>query len=279
MKLIGIDLDGTLLDSNQKISEGNIVAIRQTSKDALPFICSGREVRDIENILTENKINIPAIGLNGAIGYDKGKKIFEFTIDNASVKKAWQVLAGYPIKIYTDRGSYETEGYVDHLKSVYKEIGGEFSEDELYYELEYEKSITSKNVKDIDGLIGEGIKIYKLFIFVPNVEIKHYLTSELIKDDGMTVTESSAVNIEIVAHNVSKGNVFGLLEKHYQILKSTRYAIGDSLNDYSLFEASDCSFVMENGHDELKKIASYHVESNDNDGVAQALEIIESHSL
>lgn len=54
MKLIGIDLDGTLLNSQQKISKKNVEILEKISEKCFPFICSGREVEDIKNILKEN---------------------------------------------------------------------------------------------------------------------------------------------------------------------------------------------------------------------------------
>ncbi|HFM8580335.1 TPA: HAD family hydrolase, partial [Enterococcus faecium] len=51
MKLIGIDLDGTLLNSDQSISQKNARTMKHLPEDCFPFICSGREVEDINNIL------------------------------------------------------------------------------------------------------------------------------------------------------------------------------------------------------------------------------------
>ena len=54
----------------------------------IPFICSGREVGDIQAILKEADLAIPAVGLNGAIGYDQDKLIFDFPFDPQAVKRS-----------------------------------------------------------------------------------------------------------------------------------------------------------------------------------------------
>ena len=86
MKLIGIDLDGTLLNSRQNISQKNTQILQSLPKDCFPFICSGREVDDINNILKQSGLTIPAVGLNGSIGYDGDKKLFEFFFNKDDIK-------------------------------------------------------------------------------------------------------------------------------------------------------------------------------------------------
>ncbi|BDW45088.1 hypothetical protein JARBOU2402_23250 [Enterococcus faecium] len=87
MKLIGIDLDGTLLNSDQSISQKNARTMKHLPEDCFPFICSGREVEDINNILKKSGLRIPAVGLNGSVGFDGEKKIFESSFDKNDVKK------------------------------------------------------------------------------------------------------------------------------------------------------------------------------------------------
>ncbi len=111
MKLIGIDLDGTLLNSDQSISQKNARTMKHLPEDCFPFICSGREVEDINNILKKSGLRIPAVGLNGSVGFDGEKKIFESSFDKNDVKKIDSVLSKFPTKIYTNLGSYESQNY------------------------------------------------------------------------------------------------------------------------------------------------------------------------
>lgn len=279
MKLIGIDLDGTLLNSEQKISQKNVTHLIKAAENAMPFICSGREVEDIQNILKEHHLSLPAIGLNGAIGYDGERKLFEFAFDTSSIEVIAALVTAFPTKIYTNIGSYESANYQTHLKEIFNEIGQEFTIDELNYELEYEKSIQSIPYTHIDELLNTAaIKIYKFFIFIPNRAIKKELQNKLQLLTGITVTESAAVNLEIVPQKVSKGLVYSYLENIYQLTDTTRFAIGDSLNDLTLFENADVSFAMRNGHQAIKDIATYITASNDEDGVAEALQMIDTLS-
>ena len=277
MKLIGIDLDGTLLNSNQEISNRNKETLIEISKSSLPFICTGRDIDDVSNILKNADLSIVTIGSNGAVGYHGSKKLFEFSFSKQSIREVASTVLKYPTKIYSNIGSYESFNYNQSLINIFNEIGAEFSNAELEYELEYEKSIVSTSFDSIEEILKiEGLKIYKFFIFIPNTFHKQKLLTKLQLISNINVTESSSVNIEIIPDNVSKGRTFELLEEIFELKDTTRYAIGDSLNDLSLFEESDVSFAMENGHRKIKEIASYITVSNDDDGVTEALNIIAS---
>lgn len=276
MKLIGIDLDGTLLTTQQKISRKNIEALKQLPDDMFPFICSGREVNDIKSILKESELALPAIGLNGAIGYDGEKKIFEYPFEPQHVKRIHSIVSAFPNKIYTNIGSYESLHYKEEMQKIFNEIGKDFSIDELNYELDYEKSIQSTPYEAIDGVLNhENMKIFKLFLFIPNRKIKKDIQTQLNRVQGISVTESAAVNLEIVPKNVSKGLVFKHIEKVYGFKDTFKVAIGDSLNDHSMFERADLGFAMKNGHELIKNMADYVTASNDEDGVSEALKKLE----
>lgn len=275
MKLIGIDLDGTLLNSQQVISQANVKSLIEISQNNLVFICSGREVGDIKEILKMNQLNIPSIGSNGAIGYDKELKLFEFHFIDSDITKVYTHISQFPTKIYTNLGSYESVNYKRSLVDIFEQIGEEFPKEELDYELEYEKTVKSTSFQKIEELIQqEALRAYKLFVFIPNSKLKREVKAKLAQIKGINVTESSDVNLEIIPGDVSKGLVFKHLERIYDLEGAKRFAIGDSLNDLSLFEHADYSFAMGNGHEQIKAIADYVTVSNDEDGVSQALKII-----
>ncbi|MGY3749457.1 HAD family hydrolase [Vagococcus acidifermentans] len=275
MKLIGIDLDGTLLNSKQKISERNVEVLKEISSSSLPFICSGREVADIKQILKESDLSLLAVGSNGAVGHDEHEQLFEFSFNQSSVEAVNTVVADFPTKIFTNAGSYESLDYIKELKNIFDAVGNEYDRRHLDYELAYASSVHSTPYRHIGELVGsEQLKVYKFFVFIPNKQIKQDVQKQLAGLNGVSVTESSDVNLEIVPDTVSKGFVYGHLEKIYQLSQTTRFAIGDSLNDLSLFEHADISFAMANGHPKIKDIATHVIPSNDEDGVSDALRMI-----
>lgn len=109
LKLIALDMDGTLLSSNLEISKENLQAI-QTAKEAghIVMICSGRAKEDALKLLEEYKLSLPVGASNGAIVYVDGKVINSRCLQNDKVYKLAKLLEseGFPYKLYTNKGVY-----------------------------------------------------------------------------------------------------------------------------------------------------------------------------
>ena len=83
-------------------------------------------------------------------------------------------------------------------------------------------------------------------------------------DEDLTV-------INIVNSSVSKGNAISGLCRYLKINIEDSVAFGDDLNDMSMFRIANESYAVANADEELKKIATGIIESNENDGVAKWL--------
>ena len=144
----------------------------------------------------------------------------------------------------------------------------------------YKKNVLADNLKEVDDFHEmfdkEEFDIFKFFMYLPIFEIKQEIQEKLSKLDGVYATESERTNLEIVPAHVNKGMVFKHLEDHLNLNDSIRIAIGDSLNDLEMFEMADYGFAMENSYDKIKDLATHQVASNDENGVAEAIEIIKS---
>ncbi len=82
MKLIAIDLDGTLLSGNKMISKENAEAIRTCQEAGRAAICTGRSIVDIERLLLEVNLECPIIAENGALIYKDKKMMKRYPIQN-----------------------------------------------------------------------------------------------------------------------------------------------------------------------------------------------------
>ena len=78
-------------------------------------------------------------------------------------------------------------------------------------------------------------------------------------------------NIEITDINAQKGIILEKVTKKMGIDKKDVMILGDSFNDYSMFEIFEESVAMENAISEIKKIAKYITDTNENHGVAKAI--------
>ena len=101
MKLIGIDLDGTLLNSQKEISKENIEALKSIANNDqyYVFICSGRPAFNIKNILDKYDLDLPFVGTNGALAYDGDKVIFNFPFDKDAAINVYETIKEHALSL------------------------------------------------------------------------------------------------------------------------------------------------------------------------------------
>ncbi|WP_373737107.1 HAD-IIB family hydrolase, partial [Jeotgalibaca porci] len=90
--------------------------------------------------------------------------------------------------------------------------------------------------------------------------------------EAFSIARSQNYLLEIGAKNVNKGTALLKLAEDLGIARDEVMAIGDGNNDYDMIQAAGLGVVMENGTERLKGIAKEMTLSNENDGVAHALE-------
>ena len=118
MKLIAIDLDGTLLSGNKMISKEN--AEIRTCQEAghVVAICTGRSIVDIERLLLEVNLECPIIAENGAL-YIKIKMMKRYPIQNIQALEIVEYLEenGLYYQLYTDKGVYVPDYGVESVRN------------------------------------------------------------------------------------------------------------------------------------------------------------------
>ena len=89
---------------------------------------------------------------------------------------------------------------------------------------------------------------------------------------GLAVASTSEYDIEVNDIQAQKGLILAKVAEMKGIEKDEVMVLGDSFNDYSMFTEFKNSYAMKNAIDEIKKIATYVTETNNNDGVGKAIE-------
>lgn len=280
MKLIGIDLDGTLLNSKKEISKENIEALRSISNDDdyFVFICSGRPAFNIKKLLDEYDLDIAYVGSNGGLAYKGEDLIFELPFTKDQAKNIYETIKDQPFLTYNKHNRFGKKDHLERLEKLFQSSAHTLTEEEFNSFESYKENVLADNLKEVDDFHEmfdkEEFDIFKFFMYLPIFEIKQEIQEKLSKLDGVYATESERTNLEIVPAHVNKGMVFKHLEDHLNLDDSIKIAIGDSLNDLEMFEMADYGFAMKNSYDKIKDLATHHVASNDEHGVAEAVEII-----
>ena len=115
--------------------------------------------------------------------------------------------------------------------------------------------------------------MYKIFVFCCDTEVLREIEQKLQKNERLAVASSYVNNLEITDARAQKGPV---LKNYIESLGYTMeevMAFGDSMNDYSMLSMDfGATVAMGNSEPEIIKAAKYMTKSNEEDGVAYAIE-------
>ncbi|MGD6815939.1 Cof-type HAD-IIB family hydrolase [Metabacillus sp. 84] len=280
MKLIAIDLDGTLLSSKLKISGANRNAILKAQEKHHIMICSGRAPEDIQAVLKEFDLNCDLAGSNGTVVYSNGVLLSRVSIEEKAARKAAELLdrRNVPYKIYTNEGIFVLNSWSERTKAALEAWDGKGSISESEYRRITEQPKADGAIKlfnQIDDLLNkEGLSIQKFFILTPDPAIKQELLPLLSQLEGIAPTSSGPNNLEIMNPEGHKGRGLQIMAEQLGIKMEDTVAIGDNFNDVPMMEAAGLSIAMGNADPAVKELCDEETLKNDDDGVAHALESI-----
>ena len=263
IKLVAMDLDNTLLDSNKQISAHTQEAIRQKI-----FIvpATGRIFKAIPEVLRNMNGVRYALCSNGASVYDQkeDKIIYTNHLTKDTTFELLDILEKYHCThdIYQNGQGYMEDRYLRHLDD-YKVSGH-------LLELVHATRLEVKNLRKHIEKNPKGIE--KISAFFDDMDEREMAREELIKRNIASVVSSLNNNIEINQFGCDKGDGLMHLAAHLGLSMDEVMACGDAGNDTMMIRAAGIGVVMENGKEDLKEIADFITKTNDEDGVAYAIE-------
>ncbi|NFG26959.1 HAD family phosphatase [Clostridium botulinum] len=279
IKLIASDMDGTLLNNNHDIDVETVEAIRKAEEAGIIFtISTGREYDSVKGILDKHNIRCQCILSNGAEYRDEEGNILEvININEEYAKQIIKILDEnkLPARIFTDKGVFTTSTREEALQEVVFRtltFNSNLTEDEAKKMAEKEGFFTSlKYIDDVEKFFEDGIEVRKFVAFHKDVELIDKIKKTVGKLEGLAISSSFDDNIEITDLNAQKGIILEQVAKKMDIDIKDVMILGDSFNDYSMFEIFEESVAMKNAIPEVKEIAKYITDSNGNLGVAKAI--------
>lgn len=257
-RMAALDLDGTLLNSKHVVTDRNCTALRELSKEGvIVVLVSGRMHQSILPISNQIGLENPIISYNGGmVKHAKTGEVFHHTPIAAAT--------AMDLVDYCDRRGLHLNFCLDD--QLYIRMENPWSE--LY---ESRTGVHATAVGDLRKLTGgEPTKMQVL----NTPETVERLLTGFQRDfgDRLYITRTQIEYIEFMNLQVSKGPALKALAAQVGIPIDFVVAFGDGYNDKSMMATAGFSIAMGNSVDELKKGADYITESNDNDGVAQAVE-------
>lgn len=261
-KMICLDIDGTLLNSQHRISETTKEVIQTvSSKMQIPVILvSARMPKGILFLLEELKVRSPIICYSGALIVDEKNEILSnINIPILELKHILKLIRemGIHISLYKD-----DEWYVEKIDKW----------------AEQEGRITNMTpfIANFDDLAclweKEKVGPNKILCMADCGKIKELKAKiKACNFNNLNVYLSKPTYLEIMPSSASKTSAIEVLCKKYNIQSSEIIAIGDNFNDINMIEFAGLGIAMGNAPDEVKQYADYITLSNDEDGVAKAI--------
>lgn len=279
MKLIAIDLDGTLLSPKMEITKENLAAIREAQNQGnVVMICSGRAPEDIQQILKKYDLSIPLAGSNGSVVQAQGRVLQSVSMNKEDIIETAEKLdkERFPYRIYTNYGIYIPADWSERVKLAMKQeqIKVEGLSDEIYQKIteQPQKSSLINFFDHYSELFNkEDLTIQKFFVLTLNDNSKTALVSYLEGISTIGITSSSPLNIEVMDQHGNKGSALKKVAEHYSIPVQDTVAIGDNFNDIPMLEAAGLSVAMGNAEPQVKELCDVVTQSNDENGVAYAI--------
>ena len=276
IKIIALDLDGTLLDSQKRLSERNRAALeRAAAKGALVVPTTGRFFGMMPQAVRDLPFVRYAITINGAQVYDR-------ETDAAIVREEIPLETALELMAILDRYDVIYDCYRQNwgwMTASLQAKAETYATDEHYLKMVRE---FRRPVPDLKAHLRETAAeggVQKVMLFAPLADTEAKTCAAIVREVNarfpeIKVTSSTWNDLEFNIAGANKGNALKRFAEHLGLTLDNCMAFGDGLNDLTMVEAAGTGVAMANAEPEVKRAAQVVTVSNDEDGVAVELEKI-----
>ena len=269
IKLIALDLDGTTLNSQKKLTEKTRDALIRAAESGVEIIpVTGRCYHSLPEELMElgsHHYIRYAITSNGAEIRDikNGEILYDDYINESGTREIKQIL---------DKNSWMVEVYVKGRAFIERADYERILKGEAEYRSRDYVLKTRIPVKGVKQLLDvHRGKVEKVAVYFPSTSIVQNIKDEFENVTSAELTASGRNNLEFVALGCNKAGTLKIMCGILGIKFSEVLAFGDSYNDLEMLKISGVSVAMENAEDIVKENADYITGQNDCDGVANLI--------
>lgn len=260
--LLALDLDGTLTNSQKEVTPRS----RKAIKDALALgvcvtLASGRPVLGIEPLARELGLfsrHAYILAYNGAqlISCKTNEVVWQRTVGLDAIEIAFTYAKARGLAAL----SYDREGVITEMPS-----------DPYVHKEAYNNTIA---IRGVENLLAEVTTAQPKVMIVgePSLLLSAQKELQLLLGDRADASFSEPCFMEITAKGVQKAASLDVLLSLLGKDRSSLMVVGDGLNDVPMLAIAALAVAMENSSDEVKEHAHVVTASNDDDGVALAIE-------
>ncbi|WP_202081647.1 Cof-type HAD-IIB family hydrolase [Caldalkalibacillus salinus] len=235
IKLIAIDMDGTLLNEKHEISDENRKAIQEAQDRGIHVVIStGRSKLTCADLVDSLSLKSYLVTVNGSEIWNESGELVERQLLNIDhVHEMWDL-----------KQKHKTNCWATTVDNVYRD---QFPEDLTEHEW------------------------MKFGFDVEDDEVRQIIFDQLSQNEDLEITNSSLQNLEINAAGVNKARAIEKVCDKLGITMENVLAMGDSLNDLAMIKEAGIGVAMGNAQEKVKEEADWVTASHIEHGVAKAI--------
>ena len=265
-RLIALDLDGTLLDSQLQIRPRTIEALQLAREQGVQvMIVTGRHHSAAYAYWHQLGLDLPAICCNGAYIYDfkTGKALAGDPLPPAEARAFLKLARAYPahLMVYTDTAMVH-----EHDDVPLQEGMGDWAA-----RLPENLRPRLASVASFDELIESQAVVWKFLAVPDDTEAMEALLNEA-NTQGFYCVRSGGNRIDISRAGNSKGKRLAEFIEQRGLSPDQVIAFGDQDNDREMLQLAGLGVAMGNAHEDVRASADWVTGPNDGDGIGDALQ-------
>lgn len=277
IKLIALDLDGTLLKDNHTIDMETLEFLKSL-KDTSYFIATGRCYSFVEDIIKNYDLDCDLLLNNGHEFISKDKKVrWDYPFKKDVLKEVVSILLKYSCEfmMYDSNGKKYTftpleklyDNHIEFTALHYGENIDHLLDKPLFSKESYLRdTVLLDNIDDLDEL-----NILKIDIRAISEDLSSKTLIELNTIENLSITSSYNNLIEVCDDYMSKGSMVKKIAELYNVTLDEVASFGDGSNDIEMLDMAKYSFAMGNASDKVKKYAKFVTDTNGNQGILKGL--------
>lgn len=260
--LVLLDLDGTLVDSNLRVSANTKKLLRRLEKRGIPIVlCSARAPGGVELVVKQVGLSSPIVCYSGSLILDADRSILAdrgIGRDDAVSFKQFAALDFPNITVCS------------YMYDIW--LADDASDPYIMMLAERNQCQAITGSLD-DALKGTG-HVHKMMCMGQPREIRRLQDAASRRFPAMEFVCSGDIFLEVLTKGVSKLTAMERLREHYHLDMEQVVAIGDYYVDIGMISRAGLGIAMGNAPDEVKQAAARTTASNDEEGVYLALKTL-----
>ena len=274
VRIVALDLDGTLLDSQKRLSARNRAALERAAEKGIHIVpTTGRFFGMMPEAVRDLPFVRYAITINGAQVYDRveEKAIVREEIPLETAIRVMELLDSYDVIYDCYRSNW---GW---MTAALQAKAADYATDEHYLKMvrEFRRPVPELKAHLRETASEGGVQ--KVMLFSRRGEGEGQILADIRRDMAanfpeIRVTASTGNNLELNSMDAHKGNALRRFAEYLGLTLANCAAFGDGLNDLTMVEAAGMGVAMANAAPDVKSAASRVTLSNDEDGVAVVVE-------